>query len=109
MPYKPAGGAYAESADQSLAFYLNGWLDNGTSSEFENEYNFLKYLDGMVVVNTNTQQARNLSTSLLDNSARVKGALIYLSEVSYKGILVAMGGVSKPTSDSSLNNEGTYV
>ncbi|CAL5871657.1 uncharacterized protein PFLUO_LOCUS5910 [Penicillium psychrofluorescens] len=109
VPYKPAGGAYAEAADQGLAFYLNGWLDNGTSNAFENEYNFLKYLDGMVAVNTNTQQARNLSTSSLNNSPRVKGALAYIPGVSSKGILVAMGGVTKPTSDSSLDNEGTYV
>ena len=108
-PYRPAGGAYAEATDQGLAFYMNGLIDNGTSNGIENEYNLMQYLDGLIVIDTNTQQAKNLSTSSLENTPRARSGLVYLPNVGTKGSLVSMGGMTKPTSDSSGSNQGTYV
>lgn len=108
-PYRPAGGAYADATDQGLAFYMNGFIDNGTSSGLEHEYNLMRYLDGLIVIDTTTQQVKNLSTSSLENTPRAKSGLVYLPNVGTKGALVSMGGVTKPTSDSSGSNEGTYV
>ncbi|KAI9931940.1 hypothetical protein MW887_009441 [Aspergillus wentii] len=108
-PYRPAGGAYAEAPDQGLAFWLNGYIDNGTSNGLEGQSGLLRYLDGLIVIDTNKQTAKNVSTSSMDNFPRAKGGMAYISGVGSKGILVAIGGVTKPTSDGSSSNQGTYV
>lgn len=108
-PYRPAGGAHAEAPDQGLAFYLNGFVDNGTNNQLENMDNFRRYLDGMIVINTESNSATNVSTDSLRASPRAKGGMTYVPNVGTSGILVAVGGVTKPSSDSSASNEGTYV
>jgi hypothetical protein len=107
--YRPAGGAYAEATDQELAFYLNGYINNGTSNDLENSDDLLRYLDGLIVIDTHTQMATNISTSSLVNFPRVKGGMVYIPGIGPKGILVAVGGVTKPVNDGSTSNEGTYV
>jgi hypothetical protein len=107
--YRPAGGAYAEAPDQELAFYLNGYINNGTSNDLGNSDNLLRYLDGLIVIDTHTQMATNISTSSLANFPRVKGGMVYIPGIGPKGILVAVGGVTKPVSDGSASDEGTYV
>lgn len=108
-PYRPAGGAYAEAPDQGLAFWLNGYINNGTSNSLENWDGLYQFLDGLVVIDTKTQTATNVSTSSLTNFPRVKGALTYLPDVGSKGILVSLGGVTKPASDTTDSNPGSYV
>ncbi|PKX93981.1 putative cell wall anchored protein [Aspergillus novofumigatus IBT 16806] len=107
--YRPAGGAYAEAPDQELAFYLNGYINNGTSNDLENSDDLLRYLDGLIVIDTHTQMATNISTSSLANFPRVKGGMVYIPGIGPKGILIAVGGVTKPANDGSASNEGTYV
>lgn len=109
VPLRPAGGAYAEVADRGMGFYLNGFIDNGSSPDYQNYVDFRRYLDGLIVLNTTTQEAKNLSTSSLENYPRAMGGLVYLPNIGTKGALVSMGGVTKPTSNSALSDIGTYV
>ncbi|KAA8651738.1 hypothetical protein EYZ11_000059 [Aspergillus tanneri] len=109
VQYRPAGGAYAEAPDQGLAFYLNGLINNGTSNRLAKIDNFERYLDGLIVIDMKSKSATNVSTDSLRDSPRVKGGMTYLSNVGSSGVLVAVGGVTKPSSDSSDSNDGTYV
>jgi hypothetical protein len=107
--YRPAGGAYAEAQDQELAFYLNGYINNGTLNDLENWNDFLRYLNGLIVIDTQTQMATNISTSSLANFPRARGGMAYIPGIGPRGILVAVGGVTKPADDDSASNEGIYV
>ncbi|KAJ5744849.1 hypothetical protein N7533_009719 [Penicillium manginii] len=109
VPLRPAGGAYAEATGRGLGFYLNGFIDNGSSPDYQYYTDFRRYLDGLVVLNTTTQEAKNLSTSSLTNYPRAMGGLVYLPNIGAEGVLVSMGGVTKPTSNSALSDMGTYV
>ncbi|KAL4895823.1 hypothetical protein BDV59DRAFT_144701 [Aspergillus ambiguus] len=109
VPYSPAGGSYTEAPNLGQAFYLNGFIDSGTSNGLEHMSNFRRYLDGLVVIDLPTQVAMNVSTVWLRRSPRAKGGMVYIPGAGSQGMLVAMGGVTKPTSDSSASNDGTYV
>ena len=65
---RPAGGAYAEAPDQGKAFWLHSYIDNGTSKSLERWEGLLQYVDGLIIVDTETQTATNVSTISLDNS-----------------------------------------
>ena len=106
---RPAGGAHAEAPDQGKAFWLNGYINNGTSNSLEGWDGLLQYLDGLIVIDTETHAAKNLSTTSLEDSPRVRGGLTYLPAVGSKGALVSFGGVTKPSSDTSDSNMGNYV
>ena len=75
-PDRPSNGAVAEAVDQSLAFYFNGELDSGSSSQLGIISGDNVFLTGMVVINTTDQTARNLSTAQVDVSlARGRGRM----------------------------------
>lgn len=102
--YRPSSGAAAEASDQGLAFYFNGLIDNGSSSEtvILGVNNVNVFLPGMIVINTTDpdQTTRNLSTSALTgNQARARGKMQYVPNVGKNGILVQLGGSSKAVSD----------
>ncbi|KAJ5733904.1 cell wall anchored protein [Penicillium malachiteum] len=108
-PYRPAGGAYAEATDQGLGFYLNGFIDNGSSSLYADYTNFQRYLDGLIVLDINTQEAVNISTSDLTNYPRAMGGLVSLPNLGSQGIMVSFDSVdffdvaSINTTNSSVN------
>ena len=93
-PYRPSAGAYTEASDQGLAFYLNGELDSGSSTETQNLGDQRKlFLDGMIVINTNTKEARNISTATIgDGQPRTYGSLTYIPGIGEDGVLVNFGG-----------------
>ena len=96
-PYRPSNGAAAEAVDQSLAFYFNGELDSGSSSQNGILNGTNVFLSGMVVINTTDQTARNLSTAQVDpNLARARGRMQYVQGVGEKGALVLIGGSTFP-------------
>lgn len=109
LPYRPAGGAYAEATDHNLGFYLSGFIDQGSDSDYANLTNFRQYINGLVVVNITSQNAVNISTSSLKDSPRVMGGLAYLPNVGSKGVVMAMGGLTKPPSNRDLSDNGTYA
>ena len=97
VPYRPSNGAAAEAVDQSLAFYFNGELDSGSSSQWGSFSDNNVLLSGMVVINTTDRTARNLSTAQVDaHLARVRGRMQYLPGVGEKGALVLIGGSTNP-------------
>lgn len=102
--YRPSSGAAAEAPDQGLAFYFNGMIDNGSSAEtvILGVNNVNVFLPGMIVINTTNpdQSTRNLSTSALTgNQARARGQMQYVPNVGKNGILVQIGGSSKPVTE----------
>ena len=100
-PNRPNSGSHAEATDQGLSFYLNGVLDNGSELETEGlGTNSKQYLQGMIVINTNNQTAKNLSTSaVVGTMPRSRGQMQYISGIGAKGILVQIGG-----NQQSINN-----
>lgn len=98
--YRPCSGAAAEAPDQGLAFYFNGLINSGSSTDtvILGDNNVNVFLPGMIVLNTANpgQTTRNLSTSALTgNQARVRGQMQYVPNVGENGILVQLGGSSK--------------
>ena len=95
---------------QGLAFWLNGEMNNGSSNTLATQPDFSQNLGGLIVLNTTTETARNLSTSNLgDRFPREGGTLNYIPGIGQKGILVAIGGSAKAVSDSSASSNGTLV
>lgn len=90
----PSHGASTEAVDQGLGFYLGGQLDNGTS----NDTSSLEYpvaIPGMIVVDTNTGRVANFTVPDFAASNRQDGAAIYIPEFGEKGVVIALGGMSK--------------
>lgn len=79
-------------------------IDNGSSAEtvILGVNNVNVFLPGMIVINTTNpdQSTRNLSTSALTgNQARARGQMQYVPNVGKNGILVQIGGSSKPVTE----------
>ena len=93
-PERPNSGASAEAPDQGLAFYFNGQIDNGSSITTAGlGDNSQVFLEGMVVMNTSNQTARNISTSeVTGNNSRTRGRMQYVPGIGSKGILTYLGG-----------------
>lgn len=106
---RPASGASAEATELGLGFWFNGEQDSGTSSESVNLYNTVKFLKGMIVLDFNTGEARNLSTSAVSDLARVRGEMVYIPGVGERGILVLMGGGEKGAEYEDSQEYGTLV
>ncbi|KAL8793660.1 MAG: hypothetical protein Q9195_003709 [Heterodermia aff. obscurata] len=100
VPYRPSSGAHAEAPDQSLAFYLNGEINNGSSAEIGLPAGVSTFLTGMVVINTTDHTAKNISTAgVTGRSPRARAQMQYMSGIGEKGILVLLGGSSKTVGD----------
>ncbi|KAF1345085.1 hypothetical protein BDV97DRAFT_40787 [Delphinella strobiligena] len=106
-PWRPSNGAYTEAPDQGLSFYFNGELDSGSSPKTQPIGDHVKiFLEGMIVIDTRSKTATNLSTSLVSSDQpRTRGSLSYISAIGNNGILVAFGGTYKPVDD--LDSEET--
>lgn len=92
-PYRPSNGAATEAVDQSLAFYFNGELDSGSSEQLGIISGTNVFVNGMVVINTTDQTARNLSTAQVSaDLARARGRMQYVPRVGEKGVLVLISG-----------------
>ena len=100
---RPSSGSSTEARDQGLAFYLNGEIDSGSSLETKGlGSGNTVWLGGMIVINTNNQTARNISTyGLNQDLPRTRGLLQYIIGVGPNGILVQIGGNQKPSSTTS--------
>ncbi|KAL1797101.1 hypothetical protein ACET3X_003707 [Alternaria dauci] len=106
VPRRPNWGANAEAWPLGLAFYLNGMVDKGSSiaaytmTEYINGTlqndtdDHITYVQGLNVINMDTQVARNVPTDSL-GAPRIAGGLVWGSRIgkSRNGTLVAMGGM----------------
>ncbi|KAF2826099.1 hypothetical protein CC86DRAFT_24973 [Ophiobolus disseminans] len=89
----PSYGSSAEASDQGLAFYLSGGTDNGTEPYTRDDLDQVVLLNGMMVVDTSHQTAKNISvSSMKDAQPRLGGALQYVPGIGGNGLLVALGG-----------------
>jgi hypothetical protein len=112
VPQRPSRGSYAEAPDQGLAFYFNGQIDKGSSSQTTQMGNTTLGMEGMIMLNITAEagpQARNLSTSSFGSDAAVSSSeLLYVSQVGTDGILVEMGGTLISTS-VAVEQNGSLV
>ena len=64
----------------------------------------------MIVVDTNNQTARNLSTrAVVGDNPRSRGEIQYIEELGGKGILVQIGGNQKNSGDASSSSMDDLV
>jgi len=110
-PNRPNSGASTEARDQALAFYFNGQLDSGSEEATTHlDKGEEAYLKGMIVVDTNNQTARNLSTqAVVGDTPRSRGEMQYIEELGGKGILVHIGGNQKGPEDASNSSMSDLV
>lgn len=97
-PSRPSNGLAAEAPTLGLGFYFNGELDSGSSAETGWFRDYRKdFLEGMVVINTTSQTAANVSTEMaVGNTPRTRGGAAYIPGIGGSGVLAIMGGTYKP-------------
>jgi hypothetical protein len=103
---KPASGPTTSIPEKGLAFWFNGMQDNGSSTDTGVLQDTTRFLDGMVILDLNNQTAKNVSTSSVSNQARVRGQMVHIPVPGSDGILVLLGGGTKPTSDLTHDWKG---
>jgi hypothetical protein len=96
---RPASGPTVSIKEKGLAFWFNGMQDNGSSVETAALGDGIRFMPGMVVLDLNKQEARNISTDGVSDKARVRGQMVHVPLDGSDGILVLIGGGEKPTSD----------
>lgn len=83
-------------------------LDSGSEIQTQRFGNGIKqYLEGMIVIDTNNQTARNLSTrAVVGDMPRARGRMQYVSGIGDNGILVQIGGYQQSITNTtdSFNN-----
>ena len=108
---RPSSAASAEAPDQGLAFFLNGQLDSGSSTETQDLGDQGRvFLQGMIVLDLKNRAAKNLSTSALSGlRPRSRGRMQYIPGIGEKGILVHVGGNQKIVTDTTNSYVGDLV
>ena len=111
VQYRPAAGAYAEARDQHRSFYLNGWVDNGSSTQTMSLGPSTKiFQEGMIIIDHSNQTAKNVSTkALVADKPRTRGKMQYISGFGAHGIIVLIGGNEKIVTDTSDQSLGDLV
>lgn len=101
----------AGSREQHLSFYLNGQVDSGSSSQTKNlDSSTSIFQPGMIVINHDTQTAKNISTdALVGKKPRIRGAMQYIVAMGDKGLIVLIGGTEKTVSDTTDRGLGELV
>jgi hypothetical protein len=105
---RPASGPTVSIKEKGLAFWFNGMQDNGSSVDTASLQDSSRFLPGMVVLDLNKQEARNISTEGVSANARVRGQMVHVPLPGSDGILVLIGGGEKPTSDLEHNWKGQF-
>jgi hypothetical protein len=85
-------------------------VDNGTSSEEFLLGNVKNFQQGLVVLDTTSVTAKNLSTNdIIGNQPRTRGSLSYVPSIGQKGVLVALGGTYKTADQHDSEEFANYV
>ncbi|OJD38040.1 cell wall anchored protein [Diplodia corticola] len=106
VPWRPNWGAQAEDVAHSVGFFLNGIFDRGSSYGLYSSVEYtggqvtnatfdqISYLGGLVMIDLQTRETRNLSTADL-GQPRVAGGLVHAPGFgkTENGTLVAFGGM----------------
>lgn len=108
---RPSSGSYTDATDQGLSFFFNGELDSGSEIETEKFGNSVKqFLQGMIVIDTNNQTAKNLSTEAVSGDLpRSRGRMQYVSAIGPNGILVQIGGNQQQVTNTTDPYIGNLV
>lgn len=111
VPNRPSSASSAEAPDLGLAFYFNGEIDSGSAlGSGIRAPNDKVFLEGMVILDTKNQTARNVSTKAVSGDLpRSRGRMQYVPGIGKKGILVQIGGNQKPVDDTQDRHVGDLV
>lgn len=111
VPRRPSSASSAEVPDLGIAFYFNGEMDSGSAQDSGIQGKDDKvFLEGMIVVDTQNQTARNISTTaVVGDKPRTRGEMQYVPGIGTKGILVQIGGNQKPVNDTQDRKVGDLV
>ncbi|KAI1081449.1 hypothetical protein F5B20DRAFT_569830 [Whalleya microplaca] len=109
-PERPSWGASAEAPELGLAFYLNGLISDASSFVEQTADVPPTGLEGMVVLDLQNHTATNRSTDTIsDGNPRVRGGMVYISQIGNMGVLISLGGATSannsisPVSMSQVN------
>lgn len=106
---RPASGAYAEAPDLGLAFWYNGQRDSGSSTAAQPLNGTIDFMKGMIVIDFNTETAKNISTDAVSDQPRVRGKMVYVPTIGVKGALILIGGGEKGSGYNNGDWHGTPV
>lgn len=110
VPHRPSSASSAEVPELGLAFYFNGELDRGSEKDSGIGVNDTVFIPGMIMIDTQNQTARNLSTNaVVGDQPRTRGKMQYVPGVGKKGILVQIGGNQKRIGDFQDEGVGDLV
>lgn len=110
VPHRPSSASSAEVPELGLAFYFNGELDRGSELGTDIGVNDKVFIPGMIVIDTQNQTARNLSTNaVVGDLPRTRGKMQYVPRLGKKGILVQIGGNQKRIGNFSDGGVGDLV
>ena len=111
VPRRPSSASSAEVPDLGLAFYFNGEMDVGSAQDSGIQGKDDKvFLEGMIVIDTQNQTARNISTkAVVGDTPRTRGEMQYVPGIGQKGVLVQIGGNQKPVNDTRDRDVGDLV
>lgn len=111
VPRRPSSASSAEIPHLGLAFYFNGELNNGSALDAGIQgTNDNIFLEGMLVIDTQNQTAKNISTTaVVGDTPRTRGEMQYVDGIGEKGILVQIGGNQKPVNDTQDRDVGDLV
>lgn len=109
--WRPSNGLAAEAPELGLGFYFNGEIDSGSSQLTEvlgDEHKI--FLQGMVVVNTTSQSASNISTAAATgDNPRTRGGVTYIPAIGDSGVLALMGGTFKNVLSTDSDETSTFA
>ncbi|MCJ1470714.1 hypothetical protein MMC07_009361 [Pseudocyphellaria aurata] len=111
VPRRPSSASSAEVPELGIAFYFNGEMDSGSAQDSGIQGKDDKvFLEGMIVIDTQNQTARNISTTtVVGDKPRTRGEMQYVPGIGKKGILVQIGGNQKPVNDTQDRKVGDLV
>jgi hypothetical protein len=96
---RPASGAGTVLEERGIAFYFNDEQDNGSSTAASTLGGATEFWDGMLRIDLESQNIKNLSTAAVSSEARVRASMVHVPLVGSDGILVPLGGGQKRASN----------
>lgn len=108
----PSWGAKAEAPDRGLAFYVGGQIDRGTANSTQFLGDSTVGLGGMVVLDTTTNNIKNVTVEETVKSNRQGSGMVYVDNFGDSGVLVLLGGQTQsdgliPMDEISIFDVGT--
>ncbi|KIW44883.1 uncharacterized protein PV06_03321 [Exophiala oligosperma] len=104
----PSWGASTEVPDLGLAFFVGGQIDSGTADTTQNLGDETIGVGGMVVINTTTNNVKNLTVDESVRSNRQGAGMVYVANFGESGVLVLLGGETQADGLLAMDDITTF-